>query len=66
MHSIETIPEMKLNAEEIGQLSKGLEEYHAIYSPLFRRREQREWSSLGVVQNRAILGNTRIKKWTNY
>ena len=46
MNSLETVPEMELNAEEIGQLSEELEDYHAIYSPLFQRREQREWSSL--------------------
>jgi SRSO17 transposase len=37
---------MSLSAEEISQLTGELEAYHAIYSPLFQRREQREWSSL--------------------
>ncbi len=46
MQSIETVPEMQLSAQEISQLVTELEDYHAIYSPLFQRREQREWSSL--------------------
>lgn len=46
MQSIETIPVMSLNPQEVNQLVEELGDYHAIYSPLFRRREQREWSSL--------------------
>jgi SRSO17 transposase len=46
MQSIETIPVMSLSLQDANQLVKELEAYHAIYSPLFRRREQREWSSL--------------------
>jgi SRSO17 transposase len=41
---IETIPEFKLTATDIHELDDELSRYHAIYSPLFRRREQREWS----------------------
>ena len=46
MQSIETVPEMQLSAQDVSQLVTELEDYHAIYSPLFQRREQREWSSL--------------------
>lgn len=46
MQSIETIPVMSLSLQDVNQLVEDLEEYHAIYSPLFQRREQREWSSL--------------------
>lgn len=46
MQSIETVSPMRLSAEDISQLMGELESYHAIYSPLFQRREQREWSSL--------------------
>ena len=37
---------MQLSPQEISHLVTELEDYHAIYSPLFQRREQREWSSL--------------------
>jgi len=40
---IATVPELKLKPSEIDDLLTELREYHAIYSPLFRRREQREW-----------------------
>lgn len=46
MSSIETIPVMSVSLQDVNQLVEELGEYHAIYSPLFRRREQREWSSL--------------------
>jgi SRSO17 transposase len=39
---IETAPEMQLESQDIANLLDELREYHAIYSPLFCRREQRE------------------------
>jgi SRSO17 transposase len=42
---IETVPPMALTAEEIPTLLQELSSYHAIYSPLFQRREQRMWSA---------------------
>lgn len=41
---IETVPEFNLRPQDIDNLIDELREYHAIYSPLFGRREQREWS----------------------
>jgi len=43
INGIATAPELKLNPSEIDDLLTELRGYHAIYSPLFRRREQREW-----------------------
>jgi len=40
--TIETDPEMNLEPQDIDSLVDELREYHAIYSPLFCRREQRE------------------------
>lgn len=39
---IETTPAMELTPQAIDNLVEELRAYHAIYSPLFRRREQRE------------------------
>jgi SRSO17 transposase len=39
---IETAPRMELSVHEIEHLVEELRAYHAIYSPLFQRREQRE------------------------
>jgi SRSO17 transposase len=44
--TIETVPELKLNARDIENLSGDLDHYHSIYSPLFARREQRHWAKL--------------------
>ena len=44
MELLETIPTMELSPEDIESAASQLEEYHGIYSPLFRRREQRYWS----------------------
>jgi len=44
MEPIETAPELDLAPQDIDHLWEQLREYHAIYSPLFQRREQREWS----------------------
>jgi SRSO17 transposase len=41
---LETTPLLKVNPEEVEGLWEELEAYHAIYRPLFGRREQREWS----------------------
>lgn len=43
---IEPVPEMNLESQDIDHLLDELQEYHAIYSPLFCRREQRERSGL--------------------
>jgi SRSO17 transposase len=43
--AIEPVPEMNLGLPDIEHLEDELREYHAIYSPLFHRREQREWSA---------------------
>ena len=39
---IETVPKMDLAIQDIEHLVEELRAYHAIYSPLFQRREQRE------------------------
>jgi hypothetical protein len=36
---------MNLTSEGIANTVNELQEYHAIYSPLFQRREQRQWSA---------------------
>lgn len=41
---IETAPAMELTPQAIDHLVEALREYHAIYSPLFQRREPREWA----------------------
>ena len=45
MMIIETVPEMNLEPQDIDNLTTELREYHAIYSPLLQRREQREKAS---------------------
>ena len=42
MEPIETTPKMDLAIQDIESLVEELRAYHAIYSPLFQRREQRE------------------------
>ncbi len=42
MDLIETTPKMDLAIQDIEYLVEELRAYHAIYSPLFQRREQRE------------------------
>ncbi len=42
---IETAPAMELRPHDIDHLVDELAAYHAIYSPLFQRREQRKWAS---------------------
>lgn len=43
--AIETAPVMALRPQEVERLVDDLHAYHAIYSPLFQRREQRQWSA---------------------
>jgi len=40
--AVDTVLEMNLKPQDIDNLAAELREYHAIYSPLFHRREQRE------------------------
>src|SRR5918997_2659965 len=42
---LETAPTLELAPADIAALLDELEAYHAIYAPLFQRREQREWSA---------------------
>jgi SRSO17 transposase len=39
-----TVPALDLTPQDITNLVDELRDYHAIYSPLFQRREQREWA----------------------
>lgn len=39
---IETAPKITLEAQDVDSLVEELDEYHAMYAPLFQRREQRE------------------------
>ena len=41
---IETAPVMDLSPRDLEHLVEELRAYHALYSPVFRRREQREWA----------------------
>ena len=43
--AIETAPVMSLRPQDVESLVDALQAYHAIYSPLFQRREQRQWSA---------------------
>jgi len=43
--AIETVPVMSLRPQDVESLVDELQTYHAIYSPLFQRREQRQWSA---------------------
>lgn len=43
--AIETAPVMSLRPQDVERLVDELQAYHAIYSPLFQRREQRQWSA---------------------
>ena len=45
MTEIETAPVMTLRPQDVDNLVDELQAYHAIYSPLFQRREQRQWSA---------------------
>lgn len=39
-----TVPSLNLTPQDITNLVDELRDYHAIYSPLFQRREQRDWA----------------------
>jgi SRSO17 transposase len=41
---IETAPVMDLRPQDLDRLVEALRDYHALYSPLFQRRAQREWA----------------------
>ena len=43
--TIETTAVMDLTPTDLNDLMEELRAYHAIYSPLFQRREQREWAA---------------------
>jgi SRSO17 transposase len=43
--AIDTASVMSLRPQEVESLVDDLQAYHAIYSPLFQRREQRQWSA---------------------
>jgi SRSO17 transposase len=42
---IETAPALELRPQDVNRLVDELRASHAIYSPLFQRREQREWAA---------------------
>ena len=42
--TIDPTPALELTPQAIDNLVEELRAYHAIYSPLFQRREQREWA----------------------
>ena len=43
---IETVPNFDLSEQDVELLNEELEEFHEIFSPLYQRREQREWALL--------------------
>ena len=43
--AIDTAPVMALRPQDIESLVEELQAYHELYSPLFQRREQRQWSA---------------------
>jgi SRSO17 transposase len=45
MTTIETAPKRALHPQDVERLVGGLQAYHTIYSPLFQRSEQRQWSA---------------------
>ena len=45
MATSETASVMELRPQDIDTLVDALQDYHALYSPLFQGREQREWSA---------------------
>ena len=42
--TIETVEKLEITLQDISELMTPLKEYHAIFAPLFTRREQREWA----------------------
>lgn len=45
---VETVEKLEISLGDIEQLMTPLSEYHAIFSPLFKRAEQRKWSEFYV------------------
>ncbi len=45
LDSIATVPTLDLRPQDMAGLVEELRAYHAIYAPLFQRREQRTWSA---------------------
>lgn len=43
---IETVEKLEITLQDITELMTPLKEYHAIFSPLFTRREQRDWAEV--------------------
>jgi SRSO17 transposase len=43
---IETVEKLEITLQDITELMRPLKEFHAIFSPLFARREQREWAEI--------------------
>jgi len=58
---VATVPAFNLTPQDLDNLLGELREYHAIYSPLFQQREQREWSALYLQGFRLRL---RIRRWS--
>ncbi len=58
---IETAPRMNLLVQDIEHLVEELRAYHAIYSPLFQRREQREAAHTSLQGLLAALPRTSIE-----
>jgi SRSO17 transposase len=56
---VEPVPELNLEAQDVEQCADELQAYHDLYSPLFQRREQREWSKLYL---RGLLANISKNK----
>ena len=42
--TIETVEKLEITLQDISELMTPMKEYHAIFAPLFTRREQREWA----------------------
>src|SRR2546427_13037009 len=61
MDLIETTPKMDLAIQDIEHLVEELRVYHAIYSPLFQRREQREAAHSYLQGGLAPLPRTSIE-----
>ena len=58
---IETAPQMNLSVQDIEHLVQELHAYHAMYSPLFQRREQREAAHASLQGLLATLPRTSIE-----
>lgn len=46
MTTIETVPTLELTPDDLAGVADELSAYHAIFAPLYTRREQREWALL--------------------